>query len=71
LFLHYTSLTALHVYSSCCPACDAEMYRFYIALLYAFCSQYLNRGCTQFFCTKNSESSLNQNRMSKQVVITV
>jgi len=35
----------------------------------AWCSQYLNRGCTQFFCPKNKETSLNKNRLSKQVVI--
>jgi myosin-6 len=29
---------------------------------------YLNRGCTQFFCTKGSEGGLNQNRMSRQFV---
>ena len=29
--------------------------------------QYLNRGCTQFFCTKDGEKSLNKNRVSRQV----
>ncbi|KAK3576516.1 hypothetical protein CHS0354_034191 [Potamilus streckersoni] len=27
---------------------------------------YLNRGCTQYFCTKDSEKKLNQNRKSQQ-----